>query len=59
MNAVDTKDSIKSYSATKAAGVFKILSVTATNKDKEPRTLDNNMFKILDDQGNSYSYSVE
>lgn len=52
MSAVDTKDAIKSYSVTKAAGIFKILTITATNKDKEPRMLDNNMFRIVDDQGN-------
>jgi len=59
VSEVVSRDSVSGYTVTKAAGTFKILVITAINKDKEPRMLDNNMFKIVDDKGNSYSYSVE
>ncbi len=60
INSVEAFDSIKwSYTSTKANWIFKLMSISVVNTDKEPKTLDNSMFKVLDWSWNTYSYSSE
>jgi hypothetical protein len=47
------------YSSEKADGIFEIISVVATNIDKEPRYLDDAMFRLVDNQNRSYMTSPE
>lgn len=57
---VETKKTLwnSTYSKT-ASWVYKIIYLDATNWDKEPRMLDNNMLKLKDNNQNTYSYSSE
>ncbi|MCC5467664.1 DUF4352 domain-containing protein [Pelosinus baikalensis] len=53
---VDSIDS--SFSTTKAQGIFKIVSVVVSNNQKDAITMDGNSFKLIDDKGREFSYSV-
>ena len=56
-----SKDSIgdNQYSTAKAQGVFKIVSISLTNNQKDAITIDSNSFKLFDDQDREFSYSSE
>jgi len=57
----NSKDSIgdNQFSVAKAQGVFKILSISLTNNQKDAITIDSNSFKLVDDQGREFSDSNE
>lgn len=48
-----------SFSRKKALGIFKMITIVAMNKSNESRYLDSSMFKLLDNQGRTYDYSVD
>jgi len=56
-----SKDSIgdNQYSIAKAQGVFKVVSLSLTNNQKDAITIDSNSFKLADDQGREFSDSTE
>lgn len=57
----ESADSIgdNEFSIAKAQGVFKVVSVTITNNQKDAITIDSNSFKLFDDQDREFSYSSE
>jgi RNA polymerase subunit RPABC4/transcription elongation factor Spt4 len=46
------------FSKEKAQGVFKIVSVSITNNQKDAITLDANTFNLVDDKGREFTYST-
>jgi len=57
---VENKQTVwNEFYSKKANWVFKILYIEATNNSNEPKTLDSNLFKLLDDSWKSFSYSIE
>lgn len=57
----DSKASVgdNQYSTVKAQGVFKVLTISITNNQKDAITIDSNSFKLLDDQKREFSDSNE
>lgn len=47
------------FSKKKAQGVFKVITITLTNNQKDAITIDSNSFKLVDDKGREFSYSSE
>lgn len=43
----------------KAQGIFRIVSISLTNNQKDAITIDSNYFKLFDDQDREFSYSSE
>lgn len=57
---VKSVDSIDApFSSTHAQGVFKVVTIVASNNQKDAITLDANSFKLIDDQGREFSHSIE
>jgi len=57
INKMQTIDG--SYSSTQAQGIFNVIYVVVTNHQKDAVTIDANSFKLIDDKGREFSYSVE
>lgn len=47
------------FSTKKAQGVFKIVTLSVTNNQKDAITVDGNSFKLIDNQNREFSYSSE
>lgn len=47
------------YTLNKADGVFLIITLTVTNKDKKQIDIDNSYFKLVDEVGSIYEYSPD
>jgi hypothetical protein len=61
VDSFESKQSVgdNEFSKKEAQGVFKIVTVTLTNNQKDAITLDANSFKLIDDQKREFSYSSE
>jgi hypothetical protein len=57
----ESKDQLgtNQFAIAKAQGVFKVVTVTMTNNQKDAITVDSNSFKLVDDQGREYSASSD
>jgi hypothetical protein len=47
------------FAIAEAQGVFKVVSITLTNNQKDAITVDSNSFELIDDQGRKFSASSE
>lgn len=60
VGAVETKDAVgDDFTKETAQGVFKIVEISITNNQKDAITVDANSFKLVDDQGREFTYSVQ
>lgn len=61
VNGMETKNTIgnNQYSTATAQGVFKVITISLTNNQKDAITVDSNSFKLVDDKGREFSYSSE
>lgn len=57
---LEEKDNVgNEYVKENAQGIFKIIEVSITNNQKDAITIDSNSFKLIDDKGREFTYSVE
>ena len=61
VTGLTSKTSIENnqYGTVKAQGIFRIVSISLTNNQKDALTIDSNYFKLLDDQDREFLYSPE
>lgn len=61
VNGMETKEQLgdNQYSKVKANGIFKVVKVTLTNNQKDAITIDSNSFKLVDNKGREFTYSIE
>ncbi|MFB7142408.1 DUF4352 domain-containing protein [Gottfriedia sp. NPDC056225] len=59
VNGIESKNRIGgAYTKEIAQGVFKVVSLSITNGQKDAITLDANSFKLIDDKGREFTYST-
>ena len=54
----ESKSIDTSFDSTKAQGIFKIVYIVASNHQKDEVTMDAAGFKLVDDKGREFSYSI-
>lgn len=60
VKGIETKEEVgNEYTKQKAQGVYKVVSLSVTNGQKDAITLDANSFKLVDDKGREFTYSSD